>query len=277
MRRGFLELAAIAALVAVGTLAHLGATGQDAGVINHEGFALSPGQCETGPLDCGLRGPKAWTGHEIEAVKKAIDEIVDRPGGRSVLARAQQRGAAVLYRFGVGLDRLSPQAGIVATLRRGRRPAAGIDLYDRFFALPGVRDAHSGKPGYLLVAHTLLHECMHAIDDHSETSEFLEVAGFVRAGSRWRFSASAAEAAALTRWDTELPRLEQAGDILELNRLNRKLALDLRPVRVPALTSIRGPAEAFADVGSHLILDDNARTYLPKALVAYFDANVFRR
>lgn len=49
----------------------------------------------------------------------------------------------------------------------------------------------------------------------------------------------------------------------------------MRPIRVPTMQSIRSPAEAFAEIGSHLVLDQNARKYLPSELTAYFDANVF--
>ena len=49
----------------------------------------------------------------------------------------------------------------------------------------------------------------------------------------------------------------------------------MRPVRIPSIQAARSPAEAFAEIGSHLILDPLARQYLPKELVDYFDRRVF--
>jgi hypothetical protein len=36
----------------------------------------------------------------------------------------------------------------------------------------------------------------------------------------------------------------------------------------------RSPAEAFAEIGGHVILDRQAHTYLPKALIAFVRARV---
>jgi hypothetical protein len=41
------------------------------------------------------------------------------------------------------------------------------------------------------------------------------------------------------------------------------------------IQAARSPAEAFAEIGSHLILDPLARRYLPLELVNYFDTRVF--
>jgi len=35
------------------------------------------------------------------------------------------------------------------------------------------------------------------------------------------------------------------------------------------------PAEAFAEIGAHLMLDPKARAYLPAGAAAYFDREVF--
>jgi hypothetical protein len=123
---------------------------------------------------------------------------------------------------------------------------------------------------------------MHAVDGLpgklSAEAEFLRVAGFTRTGSRVRFEVTTdAEVTALVRFDKDLARFERAGDYAAQWRLNRSLALSTRPIRVPTMQSIRGPAEAFAEIGSHLILDQKARQYLPHDLTTYFDAHVFIR
>ena len=55
----------------------------------------------------------------------------------------------------------------------------------------------------------------------------------------------------------------------------RSLALRLQPVRVPSMRSVANPAEAFAEIGAHLVLDPSARTYLARPVVEYFDVSVF--
>ena len=68
----------------------------------------------------------------------------------------------------------------------------------------------------------------------------------------------------------------QAGDrSVDMSSLNRSLALKLRPTRVPSIRATRNPAEAFAEIGAHLVLDPKARAYLPADIVAYFDRQVF--
>jgi hypothetical protein len=68
----------------------------------------------------------------------------------------------------------------------------------------------------------------------------------------------------------------RAGDrSVDVERVNRSLALKLRPTRVPSIRATRSPAEAFAEIGAHLVLDPKARTYLPADIVDYFDRHVF--
>ena len=62
---------------------------------------------------------------------------------------------------------------------------------------------------------------------------------------------------------------------MDVSTLNRSLALKLRPTRVPSIRATRTPAEAFAEIGAHLVLDPKARTYLPADIVAYFDRQIF--
>ena len=80
------------------------------------------------------------------------------------------------------------------------------------------------------------------------------------------------------QFEADLVRFERAGDWAAQWKMNRSLALGMRPVRLPTMQSIRGPAEAFAEIGSHLVLDPRARKILVTQIYrAYFDANVFGR
>jgi hypothetical protein len=237
------------------------------------GFTFAPGDCAGQTVDCTLRTPKEWTTGDINIVRKAIDEIVDKPTGHDIVTRTQARGVRVLRRYSVGLSNSAPVPAISAAFRPYRNE---IELNDRFFAMSSHRDRFSGKPGYLLAAQSLLHECLHAVDEWSATSEFATLAGFGRTGARWRFEVKTPdEGTAPVRFDKDLACFEKSGDWQAQWRINRTLALGMRPVRVPTLQSIRSPAEAFAEVGSHLILDRTARTYLPTGLADYFDAKVF--
>lgn len=243
--------------------------------LSYLGFTFAPGRCDIDQSSCAQRGPKDWTADDRALVKRAIDAIVMHPTGKSILERAQRRRFDVIRRYVTGLtnEGLAVSA-IAASVHPGGDPT--IEMNDRFFAYGSLRDAHSGRPGYLVVAQLLLHECIHAIDDLSGQPEFLTMLGFRRAGQRWRFAVNTeSEIAALVRFDKELAILERAGDWPAQWRLNRDLALNMRPTRVPTMHSVRSPAEAFADIASHLILDPNARKYLPSQYASYFDSNVF--
>ena len=242
----------------------------------YRGFTFAAGWCGSGQPACTASIPKNWTSPDIEVVKNAIDEILARPDGPDVLERTRQRGVTVLRRYGVFIGRFgrNPTA---AALRRDR-VAPAIEIYDSFFGSPARRDAYSGKPGFLLVSEILLHECMHVIDDVSRGAGFLKAAGFVNSGETWRFAVNSAdEAAALARFNQEFARLEAGGDFIAQWRLGRDAAMNMRPIRVPTIQAAVRSTEAFAEIGAFLVLDPNARKYLPRDLVAYFDRNVFRR
>jgi hypothetical protein len=244
--------------------------------IEYRGFRFVAGACEAGQTACTQSDPKDWTASEIDAVKSAIDEILARPNGVNVVERTQRRGVTALRRYGVLSGRSGPVPA-AAALRRGRFPAS-IEVYDRFFAGAQGRDSYSGKPGFLVVSEILLHECMHAIDDLSGDLEFVRIAGFTRAGDKWRFAIHTADdAAALTRYNDEFARLDVVGDFMAKWRLGRSTALNMRPIRVPTIHATARPTEAFAEIGAILVLDPNARKYLPRDLVVYFDRNVFGR
>jgi len=245
---------------------------------SYRGFTFVEGTCES-PADlCAVREAKPWTPDEIGHVRKALDEIAAATHGESILNRVHQRGVVTLRRYatGIGRDstgRIGRFRGIRASTQRdGPRT---IDVYDQFFATGGLRDAFSGKPGYLVAAQMLLHECFHGIDVVSSRSEFPPLVGFLRYASGWKFGATTAgEAKILTDFDTRLKALGDPPEETAAMNLNR-LALQMRPIRVPTMESIRNPTEAFAEIGSHLVLDRRARTYLPASVSQYFDDRVF--
>ena len=155
-------------------------------------------------------------------------------------------------------------------------PAHAIEIHDLYFSYRGVRDHFSGQPGYLLTAEILLHECFHALDDGAGSLAMAGLAGFNRSGTGWHFTILTAEDALVFNSVSAVVERAQAGDrSVDVSSLNRSLALKLRPRRVPSIRATRNPAEAFAEIGAHLVLDPKARAYLPADTVAYFDREVF--
>jgi hypothetical protein len=242
----------------------------------YRGFTLSPGSCGATQRRCGLQGPKNWTAEEVKSLEKAIDEILGHPDGQRVVTGAQQRGASELRRYAIAVSNtLEAEPGIAAGRVRGAT-WSGIQFYDAGMDSLDARDQFSGKPGYLLLAGALLHECFHAVDELSKEPEFAKLAGFRSAGATWRFAFSEQDFALLTRF-REYVRTQRIVDLADEWRLSRRFALSMRPIRVPTARSTDNPAEAFASIGAHLILDPKARTYLPREVVGYFDTKVFGR
>jgi hypothetical protein len=117
---------------------------------------------------------------------------------------------------------------------------------------------------------------MHTLDGVSRRTDIRALLGFVRAGARWRFAAAtASQVAALTDFHREFARLARVKDRPGMWQANRRFALQMQPVRVPTMSGVRAPEEAFAEIGAHLILDSRAREYLPKEVVSYFEEQVF--
>jgi hypothetical protein len=242
---------------------------------NHA-FTFVAGTCEESQGDCQTRGPKAWTDDEASLVSAALDAIAARPLGRLVLNRVALQGVMTLRRFSSGgASRPKDPLGIASAAQFDRTsPAQAIDVHDLYFSYRDVRDRFSGNPGYLLTAEILLHECFHVLDGGTGSLATARLAGFSRSGTGWHFSILTAEDALV--FNTLSVERARAGDrSVDVERVNRSLALKLRPRRVPSIRATRSPAEAFAEIGAHLVLDPKARTYLPADIVDYFDRHVF--
>ena len=236
----------------------------------YAGFLITEGYCAPANLGCAKQLPRSWSAHELSKVKQSIDEIQIRPSGDALIQRIQVPRRVVIRRFTHGRSGGTVDPTIVASFRR-RGDLDLVELYDRFFRFGDSRDVLSGRRGYRFQTQVLLHELLHALDEHSGQDAFQKAVGFVQAGSRVRFAVGTpAEVAALSQWEAVIPRLERAEDYVEQRRLNRRLAMNQRPIRIPTMDCIRGPAEAFAEIGSHLILDDNASKYLPRQVTEYF-------
>ena len=235
---------------------------------------LAAGECGLSDVTCQAAAPKPWTTEELDLIKRAIDEIVARPLGKRLISRAHARGARTLRRYAKAMSGAAEVPAAAAFRRRGED--SSIELYDRMFKYGKTRDEFSGHPGYLIVSQMLLHECLHALDDVSTTPEFAAMVGFVHATGRWRFGASTAEdALALTRIAEDSKQAEQTGEFVALERLIRRRARQMMPVRIPSMRAARSPSEAFAEIGSHLVLDPGAKRYLSRPIVRFFESEIF--
>ena len=244
------------------------------GTETYAGFLITEGYCAPTNLACAQQLPRSWSADELSKVRQSIDEIKARASGDTIMQRIQIPRRVVIRRFTHGRSSGTVDPTIIASFRR-RGDLDLVELYDRFFRFGDSRDVLSGRRGYRFQTQVLLHELLHALDEHSGSAAFQKVAGFVQAGSRVRFAVSTpAEVSALSQWAAVIPRLENTEAYVEQRRLNRRLAMDQRPIRIPTMDCIRGPAEAFAEIGSHLILDDNAPRYLPSSVTDYFAREV---
>ncbi|HEU4935334.1 MAG TPA: hypothetical protein VFT39_02695 [Vicinamibacterales bacterium] len=245
---------------------------------NH-GFVFSAGTCEGLAADCQIREPKEWTDAEASVVSAALDAIAATPLGRLVLDRVALQGVTTLRRFRTGAPGPRDDLGVGSTAQFDRTsPAHAIDIHDLYFSYRGVRDRFSGQPGYLQTAEILLHECFHVLDDGTGSLAMARLAGFNRSATGWHFSILTTEDALVFNTMSAADKQLRAGDrSVDVLRLDRSLALKLRPTRVPSLRATRNPAEAFAEIGAHLVLDPRARRYLPADIVSYFDRQIFVR
>jgi hypothetical protein len=254
-----------------------GAAGQ--GVRGNRAFAFATGTCEEIATDCQTRGPKAWTDDEVSVASAALDAIAAKRLGRLVLDRVALQGVRTLRRFSTGSPGPKDNLSVESTAQFDRTsPAQAIDIHDLYFSYRGVRDGFSGQPGYLLTAEILLHECFHVLDQGKGSLALANLAGFSRSATGWHFSILSAEDALIFNSLRAAGERVRGGDqSIDVLRLERSLALKLRHTRVPSIRATRNPAEAFAEIGAHLVLDPTARAYLPADIVAYFDRQVFVR
>ena len=249
-------------------------TTQDIGSVPDIPFELGAGRCPAASAGCQALGPKEFTAAEGELVRGALDEIVSRSLGRDLVRQVQRGGGVRIVRF---TGPSGPLAMAAAAFRSGPG-GASVEIYDRFVVFGDARDEYYGGKGHSFAAQALTHELMHAVDTLSDNPEFLSAVGFVRAGARWRYSATDPDAVtALMRWETERVTLEQRQDYRSLRRLNRELAINARSIGLPSMQAVRSPAEAFAEIGSYLVIDEAAAKHLPDEIVTLFQREVFDR
>ena len=222
---------------------------------------------------CEAASPKEWTPEERQLVQASLDRLATTDLGRGILEGARANGYRGLQRYRAEVQRNA--AGTYET-----KFGPGFVLYtpkiigitDAFFELAAVRDA---RGGYRVGDLVLLHEIVHAFDDRkrSTAEEFTALTGWRLEKGRWQYT-NRVSYSAYSGVYAETLTLYARGRYEDAWTRDREFATSL-PVAVPRIQSLVTPAETFADVVAHLILDPTAREYLSPALVAWVQKNVF--
>src|SRR5262245_5272007 len=244
----------------------------------YRGFRLLSGTCNITDLTCHERGPRSWKRHEIESLHTAIDDVLQRPLGPAVIRESQRRGADVLQRYTLGTENDGTVSHIVnSAFHSSSDGRSFIEVTDRFFEKGGKRDQRSR---YLLQTRILLHELFHAIDDQGQrfsmaNDEFASLIGLIYIDNGWR-RINATESEEQIQYDVA-NRIKQ---LLTKNQYedawNTGRVYATRPeIALPSIRALDSPAEAFAEIGAHLLLDPAVATYLKPQVIDYFRDRVF--
>jgi|KBSSwiStaDraftv2_1062776.scaffolds.fasta_scaffold18464_5 hypothetical protein len=260
------------------TAAQSGTSTKDRAQTEYRGFRLLNGTCNVTDLTCHQRGPRSWKRHEIESLHTAIDDVLQRPLGSAVVRESQRHGADVLQRYALGTENDGTISHIVNAAFHS--PSSGrsfIEMTDRFFEKGGQRDQ---RAQYLLQTRIFLHELFHAIDDQGErfsmvNDEFASLIGLVHIDHGWR-RINVTESEEQIQYDVA-NRIKQ---LLTQNQYedawNAGRVYATRPeIGLPSMRALDSPAEAFAEIGAHLLLDPTVATYLKPQVTDYFRNRVF--
>jgi hypothetical protein len=245
--------------------------------VQYQGFSLTPGTCELGTDFCAVGTPRRWALSEVALVKAALDEIAASDLGGRIMERARGNGFHTLRRFArqarlnaAGVYEPDPLTVAMAHTDEVHSVRT-IDVTDRFFERKLARDQFSGEPGYLLAAEILAHELVHAMDLQQQYSRTVEFRRAVRLGMP---AALQLEAERISR---EREPLIAAGQHEADWRASRSFAIVKLRGRLPSMHALENYREAFAEIGAHLVLDDdNARAQFEPRVIQYFNRAVSR-
>lgn len=222
---------------------------------------------------CETAGPKAWTAAEQQVVSDTIERLQASPLVRGIVRGARANGYRGLQRYATDTARDAHGAYVT-------KFGPGFVLYtpkvigvtDAFFALADLRDA---RGGYRVGDLVLLHEIIHAYDNRTRSTErdFTSLAGWAFDKGEWQYT-NRVGISAYNGVYADTVTLYARGRYAEAWTRDRAFATAL-PVAVPRLQSLVTPAESFADILAHLILDPSAREYLQPKMVAWFEQHVF--
>jgi hypothetical protein len=236
---------------------------------------LPPAVCvETADVrQCEVARPNPWTDAERTTIASALARLSELEVFRGILDRVAANGFRGLQRYASDTQRT--RAGEITT-----KFGPGFVLYasksigitDAFFELADLRDP---RGGYRVGDLVLLHELIHAFDDRSRSTarEFTSLTGWAFANGRWEYR-NRVSISGYNGVFADTLTLYARGRYLEAWTRDRAFATSLTDA-LPRLQSFASPAESFADVLAHLMLDPTAREYLSPPLVDWFERRVF--
>jgi hypothetical protein len=236
---------------------------------------LPPLPCGQTPYheQCRVARPKDWTVEERRHISDALDRLSAHELARGILAGARDNGYEGFQRYSTDTRR-NESGEQVAKFSPGfvLFDAKTIGITDAFFEMADVRDPIAA---YRLGDFVLLHELIHAFDDrqHSTAAGFTAATGWLQQNGRWAYT-NRVSVSDYNGIFAETLTLYARGRYLDAWTRDRGFATTLA-VPLPRIQSLATPAEAFADILAHLILDSTARSYLKPSVVAWFESDVF--
>lgn len=236
---------------------------------------LPPLPCEQTPHreQCRVARPKAWTPEERRQISDALDRLSANELARGILAGARDNGYEGFQRYSTDTRR-TESGEQVAKFSPGfvRFDAKTIGITDAFFEMADVRDPIAT---YRLDDFVLLHELIHAFDDRQQSTAagFTAATGWQLQDGRWVYT-NRVSVSDYNGVFAETLTLYARGRYLDAWTRDRGFATTLA-FPMPRIQSLATPAESFADILAHLILDASARSYIKPAVIAWFESDVF--
>jgi hypothetical protein len=236
---------------------------------------LPPARCAAAAdtAHCEAAQPKSWTDDERITMRAAIERLSANELARGIVAGAVANGYRGLHRYVTDTQR-HVNGGYETKFGPGfvLYAAKVIGVTDAYFWLAEMRDP---RAGYRVADVVLLHELIHAYDDRERSidREFTALAGWKFENGRWAYQNRVSWSAYNGVYAETLTLYARAryADAWERDRtFATSLAFPL-----PRIQSLVTPAEAFADILSHLILDPTSRDYLAPSMVEWFERRVF--
>jgi hypothetical protein len=222
---------------------------------------------------CEQARPKEWTDADARLVNVTLERLRGHELARGIVRDVLGNGYRGLQRYASDVQRTASGAYVT-------KFGPGFVLYapkiigitDAFFTLADVRDP---RGGYRVGDLVLLHELIHAYDNRTQSTapSFTAVTGWKFENGKWHY-ANRVSIAAYNGVYAETLTLYARERYADAWARDRSFATSL-PVPVPRLQSLVTPAESFADILAHLILDPTAREYLQPQVVQWFEKNVF--
>lgn len=222
---------------------------------------------------CAVASPKPWSEDERRSIGDALQRIAGQELVRGIIVGALDNGYEGLRRYATDTEP-APGSGWEPKFSPGfvLYGAREVAVTDAYFLTADMTDA---KSAYRFGDLILIHELAHAFDDRARSIDegFTSLVG-------WTFKDGAWAYARRVGWSqyhgvlADTLTLYGRGRYRDAWTRDRAFATSLA-YPLPTIQSLVNPAESFADMLAHLMLDSTARSYLDARVVAWFEQQVF--